>query len=270
MIKPNLEFDYVSYFESSGLKIFLEKYKLFSGDINTDKTVYPPNFSVNPNNKEPFPPEWDDLIRLHWLITTYKITTIMEFGIGFSSLIMAHALSLNYERHHHFVNENLRRNNAFELWSVDTDQKFIETSLVRIPKELKKFIHTVHSMVNMGTFQGRICTYYDQLPNICPDFIYLDGPDQFAGIVGDVRGVSTRHPDRLPMAADILAIEFFLLPGTIILVDGRTANARFLLKNLQRSWAYSYYPEKDISLFLLDEEPLGVYSSRHLEFMYRA
>ncbi len=120
----------------------------------------------------------------------------------------------------------------------------------------------------MGTFQDRICTYYDELPNICPDFIYLDGPDQFAGIESDVRGVSTRHPDRMPMAADILLIEFFLLPGTIILVDGRTANARFLLHNLQRKWVYKHYPELDISIFYLDEEALGVYSARHLEFRY--
>ena len=29
------------------------------------------------------------------------------------------------------------------------------------------------------------------------------------------------------MAADILSIEHFLHPGTLIVIDGRTANARF-------------------------------------------
>ena len=33
------------------------------------------------------------------------------------------------------------------------------------------------------------------------------------------------------MAADILAIEHFLVSGTLIVVDGRTANARFLKAN---------------------------------------
>lgn len=79
----------------------------------------------------------------------------------------------------------------------------------------------------MATFNDRICTLYEQLPNICPDFIYLDAPSQFSP-KGEIRGISTRHKDRVPMSADILTIEHFLLPGTLIVVDGRTANARFL------------------------------------------
>ena len=63
----------------------------------------------------------------------------------------------------------------------------------------------------MGTFDDRICTYYEKLPNICPDFIYLDGPDIYAP-KNEIRGISTSHKDSLPMAADILAIEHFLLP----------------------------------------------------------
>ena len=58
----------------------------------------------------------------------------------------------------------------------------------------------------MGTFNGRACTYYDPLPNLCPDLIYLDGPDQFSAS-GDARGVSTNHKDRMPMSADILVFE---------------------------------------------------------------
>jgi hypothetical protein len=79
----------------------------------------------------------------------------------------------------------------------------------------------------MGTFNDRVCTYYDFLPNVSPDFIYIDGPNQH-GTLGDIGGISTRHKDRMPMSADILRMEHFLLPGTLIVVDGRTANARFL------------------------------------------
>ena len=32
------------------------------------KIVHDPNFSVDPNNKIPFPPEFDDLTRLHYLV----------------------------------------------------------------------------------------------------------------------------------------------------------------------------------------------------------
>lgn len=268
MKKIKFDINYSEYIETSGLKDFLRDCNLLPPNLNFDKVMHPPNFSVDPSNIEPFPPEWDDLIRLHWLITSYRITTVMEFGIGYSSLVMAHALSKNYERYHNFVKENLRRNNAFQLWCVDPHAGYISESLNRIPDRLKKHVSTICSSVTMGTFQDRICTYYNEIPNICADFIYLDGPDQFAGAVEDVRGVSTRHPDRLPMAADILSIEWFLVPGTIILVDGRTANARFLAKNLQRNWIFHHYPDLDISVFQLDENPLGVYSAKHMNFMY--
>ena len=56
---------------------------------------------------------------------------------------------------------------------------------------------------------------------------------------GEIRESPQKHPDRMPMAADILAFERFLLPGTLIVVDGRGANARFLKTNLQRNWEYS-------------------------------
>ena len=106
---------------------------------------------------------------------------------------------------------------------------------------------------------------YKKLPNICPDLIYLDAPDQYSPN-GNVRGISTRHPDRLPMAGDLLAIEHFLLPGTLIVVDGRTANARFLRANFQRSWRYQYFKNFDQHFFELDESPLGVWNNKQINF----
>ena len=79
----------------------------------------------------------------------------------------------------------------------------------------------------MSKFNGRICTEYEFLPLINPDFIYLDGPNPFS-VSGNISNFNTAHKDLMPMASDILKIEPFLLPGTIILIDGRTANANFL------------------------------------------
>ena len=103
------------------------------------------------------------------------------------------------------------------------------------------------------------------MPNICPDFIYLDAPDQFS-VKDDIRGLSTNHPDRMPMSADILAIEHFLTPGTLVVVDGRTANARFLKTNFQRDWDHWHSEEYDQHFFELNEEPLGVFNQRQVEF----
>ena len=118
----------------------------------------------------------------------------------------------------------------------------------------------------MTTFNGRISTEYLKHPRVNPDFIFLDGPDQFSP-KGSVRGLSTNHPDRMPMAADILTLEHFLIPGTLIIVDGRTANARFLKSNFQRDWDYSYFPEFDQHFFELVEEPLGPYNKDYLDFV---
>ena len=103
------------------------------------------------------------------------------------------------------------------------------------------------------------------LPNVCPDLIYLDGPSQHS-VLGDVSGISTATPDRLPMSADLLRIEHFLLPGTLIVVDGRTANARFLAANFQRNWTYTEDLTCDVRYLELTEPPLGPYNRRHIEF----
>ena len=103
------------------------------------------------------------------------------------------------------------------------------------------------------------------MPNVCPDFIYLDAPDQYIP-VGDVRGISTGHPDRMPMSADILTFEHFLTPGTLLLIDGRTANARFLKANFQRSWEYVHDEASDIHTFELKEAPLGPHNRTQIEY----
>jgi len=130
---------------------------------------------------------------------------------------------------------------------------------------LKADVQFNFSGVSMDTFNGRAVTMYDQLPNVSPDFIYLDAPDQFVP-VGDVRGLSTRHSDRVPMSGDILTFENYLSPGTLILIDGRVANARFLKANFQRNWKYVDDVEGDVRTFELRERPLGKYNLAQIEF----
>jgi hypothetical protein len=71
----------------------------------------------------------------------------------------------------------------------------------------------------------------------------------------------------MPMAADLLAIEYFLEPGTFIVVDGRTANARFLINNFQRNWLYAHVEEFDQHFFYLDEEALGKWNFEALKLL---
>lgn len=219
--------------------------------------------TISPDNNTPSPPEFDDLIRIHFLILLLKSRVVMEFGVGKSTAVILDALKKNKVRHSQYVMDNLRITNPFNLYSVDNSDYWLNKVKEEIGQNSNWYPHL--SDCNMGEFNGRICTYYQNLPNIKPDFIYLDAPSQF-GINGAVRGISTNSSDRMPMAADILSMEYFLEPGTFILVDGRTANARFLKNNFQREWEYEYLVEYDQHYFWLNESPLGKWNKESLLF----
>tara|TARA_B100000073_G_C23723261_1_gene568373 strand:- start:1237 stop:2052 length:816 start_codon:yes stop_codon:yes gene_type:complete len=252
--------DYSNYLKNNpfhrGLNIDLKEY----GDLKTKHTDI---LNLDPGKKVPHQAELDDLIRLHYLITSRKVTTILEFGVGKSTYVFNDALEQNKSKYLSFVKNNLRRSNPFECHSIDNNKDWIKHTKKDFP-----YLDNVvfyHSECEMSTFNSRVCTFYKNIPNVCPDFIYLDAPDQWSP-VGDIRGVSTNHPDRLPMSADILALEHFLLPGTMIVLDGRTANARFLKCNFQRDWDYYHDSEFDQHFFELNEDPLGKINKEHIEF----
>jgi hypothetical protein len=93
----------------------------------------------------------------------------------------------------------------------------------------------------------------------------LDGPSQFA-TSAEINGFHIDDICRMPMAADIIKMEFFLEPGTLILVDGRTANASFLKSYLRRNWIYLHDPIGNVHYFELQENALGYLNQRKLDF----
>ena len=234
------------------------------GDIEM-KREYGPYHSVSPSDSEPFEAELDDLIRLHYLVLSRRVTTVLEFGVGKSTTVFADALTKNMHLHAKYVEAELRRSNQFELHSVENNEPWMTLVSSQLPSDLKDRCHLHFCPLKVSEFNGRLCTYYHEIPNIAPDLIYLDGPDQFSP-QGSLRGLTTAHPDRMPMSADILAIEHFLTPGTLIVVDGRTANARFLRSNFQRSWSYHHSSSMDQHFFELVEPPLGIYNRRQVDY----
>ena len=258
-IKPK-NIDYKEYSISKNL------YSILGEEINqSDKTNYKNiNISVDKENKIPYATQYEDLTNLHYIILDRKVNTVLEFGIGKSSKIMADALRINKTRHQDYVSQKLRKDNLFECHTIDNNNYWINDFKNNLNEDLSNYLKLHFSKVSLSEFCGRICTLYDSLPNINPDLIYLDGPDQYSP-VGEVRGINTSHKDRTPMAADILSIEHFLHPGTLIVIDGRTANARFLKTNLQRDWAYFYSNSWDQHFFELQEEPLGKYNKLYLD-----
>lgn len=227
---------------------------------------YGPNDAVSTDFTTPYPPVIGDLERLYETVRDRKVTTVLEFGSGYSTAVMAYALD---ENRRDFADDPdflaLRRNNPFELHTVDNSAEWLETTVARIDERHRDIVHAHQSSVTIGTFGDRLCHYYDNLPNVCPDLIYLDGPMQH-DVTGEICGLNFRHNDRTVIAADIARMEWTLLPGTMIIVDGRTNNARFLKANFQRDWRYRHDEDGDVHIFELAEPPLGELNRKQIAF----
>ena len=191
----------------------------------------------------------------------------MEFGSGWSSLVMAHALMINRQKFFKNIG-NLRKKNIFELYSIENEKKYLRITKsrnIKYLKEFKKNINYHFSNCKMTKFNGRFCTEYEKLPLINPDLIYLDGPDQFK-IKNKINNFTINHEDMMPMVSDILKIENFLIPGTAIIVDGRSANCSFLKNNFQRSWIFKNFKNDDRTLIYLDDASLGRINDELIRF----
>ena len=248
-----------NFFLKKGLKLLVKLSK--KKDLSVNQLI----------SNEPFKPELDDLYNLYQYVLINKRITILEFGSGWSTLIFSLALN---ELKNKFSNEvkKLRRNNPFELFVVENEKKYLDKTKNRILKFNKYLkikepikINYLLTDVEMTTFKNRICTQYKKLPLCNPDFIYLDGPDQFK-VKKDKNGISTRHKDMMPMVCDILKFEYFYTPGTIIICDGRAANAKFLKDYFKRNWKYINDKKNDQHIFYLDDPILGKYNKLQLKF----
>lgn len=251
------------------IKLFFKKKKL--GEFNKAKPLKKVNEMIGANYFKKLPPDIHDLYNLYQIITLNKRTTIWEIGCGYSSLIIIIALNDLKKK---FFNKTLklRRNNPYELFILDNENKYLNSTKNLIKNYFRKSkqknnvkIHYLKSNLNMTKFNGQICTEYSKLPMCNPDFIYLDGPGQFS-VRNNVNGFSTRHIDLMPMSCDILKIENFLIPGTILLSDGRAANVRFLINNLKRNWVYKKFQHVDQHVLYLKEISLGKINSDLLKF----
>jgi len=246
------------------IKEFFKKKKLF--DLIKSSSQKEKNI-LNLKSNSPYKPDLRDLYNLYQFIILNKRTTILEFGCGWSSLVFSLALS---ELKRKYKTDKIRRQNPFELFILDNENKFLKITKKRIQANKAKLkliskVNYTFASIKMVNHLGNISTEYTTLPQCNPDFIYLDGPDQF-NVKGKVNNISTAHKDFMPMSCDILKIENFLIPGTIIVTDGRKANARYLQRNLKRKWRYYENKLSDQVIFYLDEKPLGIINKKLLNF----
>jgi predicted O-methyltransferase YrrM len=156
-------------------------------------------------------PDYTDLWFLYREVRRRRPTTLLEFGSGCSTVVLAFALYQNREGH---------------LWSLDADAEWARATEAALPEALRSLATVVHAPVHEDDrdVQG---WSYRPLPNVDPDFVYLDGP------------ALTRERK---VAFDVLDLESRLQPGCLVVVDGRGENVRYLEARLTRKHSFTVLP----------------------------
>jgi len=183
---------------------------------------------LRPGNASEFAPEAVDLALLHRTVREHRPARILEFGSGYSTIVMAHAL---------------RMNGGGKLYAVDASEAWLANTAGKLPPELKEHVELTYSPCSVTLFNGRLCHLFERLPNIAPNLVYVDGPAA-RDVAGDVHGLAfngkNEHERRAPVSADLLLYESTLPDGCIVVIDTRMTNTSFLLNNLQRRWRHRY------------------------------
>lgn len=269
-LKSKVDEDVYRYFIEENLDKFLTEEE--KKNIEYEYEYYDPNYAIidaSDPAADPLLLDLYDAVRLHKLIRSRKVSTVLEFGVGFSTFIMADAIfknKIDYEKEENEI--KLRSCNKFEIHSVDCDKKWIDFLENRLKNylDIQNVIKIKHSKAKIGTFNNRICSFYEEIPDIIPDFIYLDAPSSH-DVEGSINGLTfNKCHDRTIIAADILLMESTFVPGTFIIIDGRTNNVNFLKNNLQRKWNHYYSEQQDYSTLELIENPIGKWNKNKLKY----
>ena len=108
--------------------------------------------------KKPYEPELDDLFLLHRYIILFKRMTVLEFGTGWSTLVMANAVRYNKIKYAQNI-KNLRLNNPGEIHTIDNEKKWLKNTK-KISKKYSKNIKYHFSEAYMNSLNGKICTSF--------------------------------------------------------------------------------------------------------------
>lgn len=256
----------IDYFYNENLDSYFNSEEL--ENIKYKQKIIEPYYG-NSISEIAIPIDIEDLVKIHQLLRKRKVFTVLEYGIGYSTIIMADALHKNkteFENSEFEKKNNIRCNHKFEIHSVDTSEFWISRMTKKIKDlGLENIVNLYFSECKIGTFNDRICHFYEKHPNVVPDFIYLDGPSPL-DVSGNINGIDFTNNDRTVMSGDLLIQEPTFIPGLFILIDGRTNNANFLKNNFQRKYIYHHDIDNDIHTFELKEPPLGIFNIAKLEY----
>ena len=235
---------------------------LFNRDISFIKDGLKKNIS---------PPSFKHLIFLSNFIKKKKKVSCLEFGVGWSSLVIAEALEENRKKFSKNKNykyiKQIFKDNTYRNCIMDGNKKYIN-----IFKKLSfksKIFNIKFNLVNWKFVKFDKNTYAakaDKLPQIIPDLFYLDGPDPM-----DVKKPKNENIslNKFPIIiSDLLFYENYLNNDCSIVAEGRAHNVIFLKKNLQRNWTYRYLPKIDTHILTLKENIISINFATTLKNYY--
>ncbi|MBA3347677.1 MAG: class I SAM-dependent methyltransferase [Actinobacteria bacterium] len=153
-------------------------------------------------------PDLADLWYLYAVVRDRRPETILEFGSGCSTAVLAAAV---------------RENGVGHIWSLDADEGWAGVTAGSLPAELRNFVTVVHTPVVEEDRDVPGWLHRD-VPDVSPDFLYLDSPP-----LTSERAV----------AFDPVDLEARFVPGFAMVIDGRHRNATYLREHLQRRYRVS-------------------------------
>ena len=265
-MRPEQIIDYIVSLDLKKYALENKISELFDNYRDDDFIQNDPWSTADMSGGDPFPPEYEDLARLHAIIRKRKLINVLEFGSGKSTLVIGEALRKNYEDYKaHLI--GIRRSTPFKLISLESEEKYRQEVIKDCTKkDLCNFVEVVYREAKQTLFNGRLCGQYTSIPSCCPDLIYVDGPMPMSYTNGSDQYMDMRHKEVTNITCDVMVLEPCLLPGTIIIIDGMTNNSRFIRNNLQRNWLSHEDINADFTILVLDEPPLGIHHLRQLEF----
>jgi predicted O-methyltransferase YrrM len=162
--------------------------------------------------KNAIPPVWRDLWYLYRRVRERRPQIVLEFGSGCSTAVIAAALS---------------ENGGGKIYSLESDAAWARVSAGYITPALAAHCEIIHAPAVASEHCGTAVWRHAVVPDVAPDFVYLDGPPL---------------TDERPIAVDVLDIEPRLRPGTLLVTDGRVRNFRYLQQHLAKPWRFAWHP----------------------------
>ena len=162
------------------------------------------------------PPVWSDLWFLYRTVRERKPKVVLEFGSGCSTIIFAQALA-----------DYAADGAPGHIHSLDADPHWGRVTIDSMPDHLREFCDIAITPAVPCDYEGEKVWRFQDVPDVVPDLIYLDGP------------ALTRERRA---AVDVLDMEPKFPPGCRLIVDGRSRNCALLEQHFKRKYARARHP----------------------------